>query len=175
MNRKGFAPIVIALIVAAVLVVGGVWYYGSHQFAAPMAENSIIHTTSTVQATPPQPLPIKCVDKPESRAVITSLSVYSGPVGTKLEIKGCNFAGFEGDKNAVIVNAQGMQGILHGEAGSTAKVIKVTLNSPLCQEDNSYSGLPCSGSLTLTPGTYTIYITPWGEDTKSNLATFTVQ
>lgn len=120
-------------------------------------------------------LPTSCVDQPETKAVITSLSSYSGPVGTSVEIRGCNFAGFEGDKNARIENTQGVIGILYGEQGSTAKVIKVTLKSPLCSQDNSYSGLPCSSYLTLTPGTYKIWTMPWGANTKSNLATFTIQ
>lgn len=106
--------------------------------------------------------------------VITSLSRYSGPIGTKIEIHGCNFSGFEGDLNAWIENNnQGVRGILYGEAGSTSKLIKVTLTSPLCQKDNSYSGLPCDAWLTLTPGVYEIYTTPLGE--KSNELTFTVE
>ncbi len=120
-------------------------------------------------------LPTSCVDQQEAKSVITSLSSYSGPIGTSLEIRGCNFAGFEGDKNAVIENSQGVVGILYGEQGSTAKLIKITLKSPLCSQDNSYTGLPCSSYLTLTPGTYKIYTAPWGTNTKSNLATFTIQ
>ena len=56
--------------------------------------------TITSSQTVPQSLPTTCVDQSETKAVITSLSSYSGPVGTSLEVRGCNFAGFEGDKNA---------------------------------------------------------------------------
>ncbi|MFA6354173.1 MAG: GerMN domain-containing protein [Candidatus Paceibacterota bacterium] len=115
---------------------------------------------------------IGCKDEQGGKPVITSLSSNSGPVGTKLEIKGCNLSGFEGDKNLVIKNSQGVGGILYGESGSTSNLIKVTLNSPLCQGDNSYSGLPCNAWLTLTPGTYKIYTRPWSEN--SNEVNFTI-
>jgi hypothetical protein len=120
-----------------------------------------------------QNLPPTCTDQQEGTPVITSLSSYSGSVGTKLEIKGCNFAGFEGDKNAWIEDSKGVKGILYGETGSTNKLLKVTLKSSLCQEDTSYSGLTCPTFLTLTPGTYKIYTIPWGK--KSNEAAFTIK
>lgn len=120
----------------------------------------------------PSSLPTICEDKLEGIPVITSLSTYSGFVGTKLEIEGCNFAGFEGDKNAWIENGQGIKGLLHGNAKSTAKLLKVTLESPLCQKDTSYSGLPCDAWLTLTTGTYEIYTAPWGKE--SNKVKFTI-
>jgi len=127
--------------------------------------------TSTVATTS---LPTSCVDKPEAKAVITSLSKYSVFAGETLEIKGCNFSGFEGDKNIWIENSQGVSGILYGERDSNSKVIKVTLKNPLCSQDNSYSGLPCKSYLTLTPGTYKIWTMPWGANTKSNIANFTI-
>jgi hypothetical protein len=133
-----------------------------------VSENVFVRDTT---ATPT--LPTTCVDQQEGKPVITSLSIYSGLVGTKLEIRGCNFSGFEGDKSAWIENSQGINGILYGETGSTAKLLEIILKSPLCQQDNSYSGLPCNAYLTLTPGTYKIYTMPWGK--KSNTATFTIQ
>ena len=119
-------------------------------------------------------LPTSCVDQLEAKAVVTSLSNYSGPVGTNIEIKGCNFSGFEGDKYAWIENTQGVKGILYGEQDSNAKVIKVVLKNLLCSQDNSYSGLPCKSYLTLTPGLYKIWTTPWGAETKSNIVSFTI-
>jgi hypothetical protein len=115
---------------------------------------------------------ITCTDKPEGTPVITSLSTYSGPVGTKFEIRGCNFSGFEGDKNAWIENASGVKGFLPGEVGSTSKLLKVTLKSPLCQKDTTHSGRPCDARLTLTPGIYKIYAMPWGK--VSNKVNFTI-
>ncbi len=160
MNQKGFANIV--LIILVVVLVGALWFV------------TLVKKPASVEQ-PQTNLPTSCMDKPGTKAVITSLSSYSGPVGTNLEIGGCNFAGFEGDKNAWIEDTQGTKGILYGEQGSTAKAIKVTLESPLCSQDTSYSGLPCDSYLMLTPGTYKIWIAPWGENTKSNLATFMIQ
>ena len=193
MNQKGSANIV--LIVLVVILAGALGYVTLVKKSAPTEQPQTNNSQNTQPTTPPptnnivsqnppvtQPpatplsfLPTTCVDQPETEAVITSLSSYSGPAGTKLEIRGCNFAGFEGDKNAWIENSQGVRGVLYGEQDSTAKMIKVTLKSPLCSKDNSYSGLPCSSYLTLTPGTYKIWTTPWGANTKSNLATFTIQ
>ena len=193
MNQKGFANIV--LIVLVVVLAGALGYVtlvkkstpteqsqtnnsqNTQPTTPPPTNNTVSQNPPATQppATPPSSLPTTCVDQSETKAVITSLTSYYGPVGTKLEIRGCNFAGFEGDKNAVIENAQGVKGILYGEQGSTAKVIKVTLKSPLCSQDNSYSGLPCSSYLTLTSGTYKIWTMPWDATTKSNLATFTIQ
>ena len=124
------------------------------------------------KVTPPLSLPTTCIDKQEGVPVITSLSSNSGPVGVKFEIRGCNFSGFEGDKNAWIENTQGVKGLLYGEVGSTDKLLKVTLKSALCQTDTSYSGLPCREWLVLIPGVYKIYIMPLGK--KSNEANFSI-
>ena len=113
-----------------------------------------------------------CVDMEGGVPVITSVSPDSGPVGTEIEIRGCNFSGFEGDLNAWIENKDGVSGIVYGQEGSTSKLIRTTLGSNYCQTDNSYSGLPCEKWLTLTPGTYKIYVVPWGQG--SNAVSFTI-
>lgn len=118
-------------------------------------------------------LPTTCKDEPKGVPIITSLSNYSGSIGARIEIRGCNFSGFEGDKNAWIENDQGVKGILYGEDGSTSKLLKVTLKSPLCQNNNSYSGLSCDAWLTLNTGTYNIYTFPWNK--KSNEVNFTIK
>ncbi|MFA5771045.1 MAG: hypothetical protein WC894_06180, partial [Patescibacteria group bacterium] len=110
--------------------------------------------------------PIVCTDESEGEPVITSLSVVSGVVGTSLEIKGCNFAGFEGDKNAWIKNDKGIAGILRGAEGSTSKLMLVTLKPTLCQSDVSYSGAACDAFLLLAPGKYNIYVAPWGKESN---------
>ncbi|MDP1688774.1 MAG: hypothetical protein Q8L47_01425 [bacterium] len=103
---------------------------------------------------------------------ISSLSRYSGVGTILLEINGSNFVGFEGDLNAWIENSQGVKGLLRGQAGSNNNLLKVTLSSPLCKQDNSYSGLECSSWLNLTPGTYKIYVeTPTD---KSNIISFSI-
>ena len=104
--------------------------------------------------------------------VIDSISLDSGPIGSLIEIQGENFSGFEGDLNAWIENTEGIEGIIYGEAGSNNNLIKFTLNSSYCQIDTSYSGLTCPDFIYLTPGTYKIYVMPWGQ--KSNEVVFTV-
>ncbi|MFH1187764.1 MAG: hypothetical protein V1688_02780 [bacterium] len=112
------------------------------------------------------PLPTTCIDQQEGTPIITSISSYSGRVGAKIEIRGCNFAGFEGDLEAWVENDQGAKGLLYADEGSTAKLLKLTLKSPLCQERTSYSGLPCNNWLNLVPGEYKIYTAPWGKESN---------
>lgn len=114
-----------------------------------------------------------CVDETEGIPVITSLTPTSGPVGTEITLQGCNFAGFEGDLNVWIENASGTKGIVYSEVGSDAKTMNLKLNGPLCQTDNSYSGMPCEAELELIPGEYKIYTMPWGK--KSNEVMFNIQ
>ncbi len=140
--------------------------------ASTLREYGIV-ATEEMKETGNLSLPISCINGQEGMPVITSLSSYFGSIGTKLEIDGCNFLGFEGNKNAWIENSQGIAGILRIETGSTGKLLKVTLKSPLCQNDTSYSGLPCGSWVDLIPGTYKIYTMPWGK--KSNEVSFTIQ
>ena len=57
MNRKGFAPIVAMLVVAAILVIGGIWYYGTHEAKpsqvgspAPAVNLALTNTTATASS-----------------------------------------------------------------------------------------------------------------------------
>ncbi len=99
-------------------------------------------------------LPTTCIDASEGIPVITSISTESGSLGTQITLQGCNFSGFEWDKTVWIENGSGITGLLYGESGSTSKQIIFTLQSPICQTDTSYSGLPCPNTLSLTPGNY---------------------
>lgn len=117
-------------------------------------------------------LPENCYEEPGAFPVITSLSHYSGPIGTRLKIHGCNFSGFEGDKNIWIENEHGIKGILYGEKDSTSQMILSILPDRICQHDISYSGLPCDNWLSLEPGPYKIYTTPWNQ--HSNIAHFEI-
>lgn len=107
-----------------------------------------------------------------SDPVIESISPNFGPIGTEVEIRGKNFSGFEGDLVVWIEDVNGEKGYIWREAGSNDTLIKFTLSSSYCQVDTSYSGLPCPKFIYLTPGTYKIYVYPWG--VKSNEVTFTV-
>lgn len=116
--------------------------------------------------------PIICTDEDEGEPVITSLSTFSGTIDTKIEINWCNFSGFEWDKHVWIENEQGIKWLLYWEEWSTSKLINITLKSPLCQFDTSYSGLECSSWLNLIPWKYKIYVMPWWK--VSNKIDFTI-
>ena len=110
----------------------------------------------------------------DSKPVITSITPSSGPVGTMIEIKGCNFLGFEGDKELWFTNSQGERGFLNGQMDAATRasntVMRVTLSQTLCKI-NSYSGLDCP-VLGLAPGPYTVYSHSYGGN--SNTVNFTV-
>ena len=106
--------------------------------------------------------------------IINNISPDSGTAGTSVEIKGSGFAGFESDLNLWIENSEGVKGIIYGDKNSSnGNSIKFVLPATACQEDNSYSGLPCSKTLQLTPGNYKIYVLPWGS--KSNEVNFKIK
>lgn len=108
----------------------------------------------------------------EATPVITSIFPNSAKVGAKIEIKGSNFSGFEGDTYAWIENSKGEKGIIYNDEGSTNNLIKFTLKDKYCTKDNSYSGEPCASYISMTPGTYSMYVYPWGK--MSNKVPFTV-
>ena len=102
---------------------------------------------------------------------ITSIVPKSGPVGTKVEIRGCRLSGFEGDFDAVFVRKDGAIIPLYGEG--TSWVIEI---QPYCAsgyETGRYSGItsPCE-TVEATPGVYRVYVTAWGKN--SNEVAFTI-
>lgn len=97
----------------------------------------------------------------------------STSTGSLVSIFGNNFSGFEGDLNVWIENSSGIKGIIYGEKKfSDDTVIKFYIPASVCQQDNSYTGFPCSATLQLVPGNYKIYVNPWG--TKSNIVNFKI-
>ncbi len=121
---------------------------------------------------PTKVIPTTCVDEDEWVPIITSISAYTWTLETKLEITGCNFSGFEWEKNAWIENEQGVKGILYWEKWSTSKILKISLEASICQNDTSYSWLQCEDWLNLSPGKYKIYVMPWWK--VSNKVDFTI-
>lgn len=190
-NQRGFVGLpVLILIVLGLIVVGGGAYYVVHQQSAsqttsdnfdnlqqlPTTNNQSQTKTTTnapAQTTPTQN-PVAQCSTYDSKPVITSITPSSGPVGTTIEIQGCNFLGFEGDKEIWFTNSKGEKGFLNGQMDPATRasntVTRVTLQQKLCQI-NSYSGLDCP-ILELAPGTYTVYSNSYGG--KSNTVNFTV-
>lgn len=110
----------------------------------------------------------------DSPPVITSIAPSSGPVGTTIEIQGCNFLSFEGDKEIWFTNSRGEKGFLNGQMDAATRasntIARVTLSQRLCKI-NSYAGLDCP-VLELAPGAYTVYSHSYGGN--SNAVNFTV-
>lgn len=148
-----------AIILLIILVLGGAYVSGTFD-TGPLLQPIVT-------------LPSSCIDEQEGFPVITAISTLSASVGDSFEVSGCNFSGFEGDKTAWLENNLGVKGILYSDMSSTSKLMKFTIITPLCQEDTSYSGLPCDAELSLAPGEYSFYTTPWGK--KSNEVTFTIE
>jgi len=103
---------------------------------------------------------------------ISYISPNPASVGSTVTVTGANLSGFEADKNLWIENSAGQKGIIYGTSGSTDSMIKFMLANNYCTADTSYSGLPCSSYITITPGTYNIYALPWGN--MSNKMPFSV-
>ena len=128
-------------------------------------------------------LPTTCKDELEGVPVITSISPASGPIGTEVEMNGCNFTGFEGDLDAVFVRSDGAQIPLYGGTwypgyggAERGKLIKVTVQS-YCESGSitgRYSGITSScETVNATPGIYKVYVEAWGK--KSNEVSFTIE
>ena len=107
-----------------------------------------------------------CNSAGEIPPVIDSLSNYSVSVGDTVKIHGCNLSGFEGNKNVWVENKEGVKGFLYGVRDMDFENTQVTLTSPICQKDTSYSNLPCDKTLTLIPGVYKIFVSPWGKESN---------
>lgn len=111
----------------------------------------------------------------ESKPAITSISPSSGPIGTTIEIQGCNFQGFESDKIVWFTNSKGEKGTLNGQMDAATRasntVLRVTIPQKICQSDTSYSGLQCP-LMDMTPGVYTVFSNSYGGN--SNAVNFTV-
>ena len=106
-------------------------------------------------------------EKENTAPVINGVLPVSGSAGAVIEIKGSGFAGWEGDLNLWIENSAGVKGIIYGDkTKSSDSSIKFVLPASVCQKDNSYSGLPCSVSMQLTPGNYKIFVNPWGAESN---------
>lgn len=103
---------------------------------------------------------------------INNISPASGSTGTEIEVRGQNLCGFESDRDIRIENSNGVSGIIYGNPSSTCSLIRFTLPESACQQDTSYSGLPCPATISFTPGNYKVYTSPWGN--KSNVVNFEI-
>lgn len=121
-----------------------------------------------------------CKSEIDGQPVVTFLSTSSGPIGTILEINGCNLSGFEGDLDVIFERSDGQKIMLSDGFSSYVKtgdkLIKVKVKEP-CQKGEKiigrYSGIESvCNYVELTPGPYKVYVEPWGK--KSNTVDFNI-
>jgi hypothetical protein len=97
-----------------------------------------------------------CIDS--TQPSITSILPTPATVGSNIIVTGKNLNGFEGDKNIWIKNGAGQKGIIYGERDNLTTTIKFTLADKYCAVDTSYSGVPCPSYITITPGSYLVFV-----------------
>ncbi len=166
----------ISVVIVVILLIGGLYLYKA---SAPIDKNIPSPQTTTSPDLPKcsngATNPPHCnADLPMPVPHIDSMTPTSGPIGTTIEIKGRNLAGFEGDLDAYIENEKGETAFLPG-IGSVPRedqTIRVKIGEKICTKNTGYSGNPCSSYLTVTPGIYSIYSAPYG--VMSNKVQFTV-
>jgi hypothetical protein len=100
---------------------------------------------------------------------ISSLSIYSGTIGTEIVINGFGFASHD---TLVWFDNGSQRGLLWGGMPSSDNFITVKLEEQLCQKYTGGSGLPCPSYMNVVPGKYKIYIE--NLNGKSNAVDFTV-
>ena len=111
---------------------------------------------------------------------IYSISPSSGPIGTKVQIKGYQLSGFEGDLDVYFERSDGKVVILTDNFGTYSKTGSDAMNFVIkepCQKGQTiygrYSGIPSTCDyVALTPGKYKVYVKPYGQ--KSNVVEFTI-
>ena len=176
-KQSGYiVPLVIG-IVAVIIIVGAYLVYKNENGKGEEADqvSGQFLTSTTTNSTSVQGATLYSTStSTQLTPVITSINPSSGPIGTIIELKGNNLAGFEGELDAWIENSNGEKAFLSG-IGSVPRAdqtIRVQITGQLCKENLSYKGGSCSSYMTITPGTYKIYTYPWGN--MSNMVQFTV-
>ena len=155
-SKKGFVkPLIIAVV--GVIAIGGIY---------------IASVKNKSEVVPGKPF-------------ITSLSPVSGPMGTKIELKGYYLLDRRGDQRMTIENSKGETATIPaefiGREGENSNISGLTsfllsINEKMCTDLPSDKG-GCSGYLTIIPGAYKIYVATNIYDTDkavSNGYTFTV-
>ncbi|MES2623284.1 MAG: hypothetical protein V4576_02630 [Patescibacteria group bacterium] len=170
-TQKGYIIPLLA-IVAALAIAGCIYLYTDKKEDAPAVATTDTNTNNPTPVIPTQNTVKTPTD--HNAPFISSISQSSGPVGTIIELKGVNFAGLEGDMDALIENSKGEVAFLAGIGYVPRKdnTIRVKIDANICKENNSYSGQPCKNYVSITPGKYKIYTSPWGKE--SNKVDFTV-
>ncbi|HMP30596.1 MAG TPA: hypothetical protein PKD85_13405 [Saprospiraceae bacterium] len=111
----------------------------------------------------------------EKIPIIEIITPASGPIGTKITIKGKNLAGYAGDMIAIFEREDGKKITLWDNSATDGEINVIVEES--CREGEivhgRYSGIPQECDyIEFTPGIYKVYTEPWG--VKSNFVLFTL-
>lgn len=163
-NRGGFAPIGIALIVAAcVVVLGGAFYYLQFKEtpSLPVVEQPVATSTTQVASSTPTSTP------PTKKS---PLYPSSGPIGATVTING---SGFAATGNVVTMNglsAASLKNLSSADGKTITFIVPQTLG-PVCNKAEM-----CAQFLVeVTPGTaYNIDVIAPDASTSQVIGTFTV-
>jgi hypothetical protein len=186
-TNRGFASLIVILLVV-VLGLGG--YYAVTQTKSDQAITEEKSTEESSQTTPvPSTVGEKtaavspsCSGRDAMVPFITAIVPASGPAGAKVEIRGCNLSGYEGDLEATFERSDGAHFSLYGgtwyrkvidAAEPTSMTVTVDSYCPHGSITGRYSGLDqkCE-TVAATPGTYKVrVVTPSG---TSNTVIYTI-
>lgn len=148
LKNQGSASI--ALIIIALLVLGGGYWVWKRQTPASPIPSSITSPTSTTT---------NDILLPYSFPVIDSISPTSGPLGTEIKVFGKNMVDARGDQNVAIVNDKGEIAYFgFGDASFERTYLRVKVDSRICKKRGTDATLPCSSWMTVIPGKYYIFI-----------------
>ncbi len=159
MKRKGFATLAIVLIVVAVLVAGGVWYYESHQSSYRSLQSSTTQTASS--STPSSP-------RSPSGAQITSVTPSVTAIPAKVEIIGSGFSGDTEHPVILFTNKATNENFYYAGAFSSPSLPLGNIDITFTPGDAFCSTVPtlnsgtyqCSSATTsMSPGAYDLTLT----------------
>jgi hypothetical protein len=159
MDRKGFAPIGIALIVAAcIIVLGGAFYYlrlEASSAPAPIAQQPVATSTTATSTPPTKKFP---------------LYPSSGPIGGTVTING---SGFAATGNVVTLNglsAASLKDLPSADGKTIVFVVPQTLG-PVCNK----SEMCAQFLIAVAPGTaYAVDVLAADGSSSQTIGTFTV-
>lgn len=160
-RMKGFAPIVILVILAGVLVAGAVFYYVANVVPRPhndLTEIGYTQNSSTASIPPPTPPAVPVT------MTLSSLDPPSGPVGTKVTIVG---SGFSSEGNVIHFASGGNPSV--SSIDGTHLTFQVPRTAGPCDFRGNFCMAP---DQLIKPGSYSVYVS--NANGRSNALVFKV-
>jgi hypothetical protein len=116
----------------------------------------------------------------EKEPKITSISTNQTTVGSLITIKGTNLLDTKGDQDVAIKNHLGEVAYFDGFGNPIRDNLgniefSVKINDKLCKKRSTDAGLPCNSWMTITPGTYDVFVVRGlSNSIQSNVVTLTI-